>query len=181
MDLGPGSDPETTYCHVVERLNRFGLAYLHIIEGATQGPREVPGGFDLQLLRRLFKGPYIANNGYDLELVLEARRRNLADLVAFGRLYIANPDLVERLRIGARLNVPRSRNLLRRRHEGIDRLSHLDGGGALPPNGHESRRALSSALSCRGFYLLIGGRWLTGVGCDAFERHYLPRAGGEIP
>jgi N-ethylmaleimide reductase len=48
----------------------------------------------------------MANNGYDLGLALEARRRNLADLIAFGRLYIANPDLVERLRLGTRLNVP---------------------------------------------------------------------------
>ncbi len=100
------SDPAATYAYVVERLNTFGLAYIHIIEGATQGPREVPGGFDLHILRRSFKGLYIANNGYDLELALEARRRNLADLISLGRLYIANPDLVERLRIGARLNVP---------------------------------------------------------------------------
>ncbi len=100
------SDPAATYAYVVERLNTFGLAYIHIIEGATQGPRKVPGGFDLHILRRSFKGLYIANNGYDLELALEARRRNLADLISFGRLYIANPDLVERLRIGARLNVP---------------------------------------------------------------------------
>src|SRR5450830_410129 len=100
------SDPAGTYAYVVERLNSFGLAYIHIIEGATQGPREVPGGFDLQILRQSFKGLYIANNGYDLGLALEARRRNLADIISFGRLYIANPDLVERLRIGARLNVP---------------------------------------------------------------------------
>jgi N-ethylmaleimide reductase len=100
------SDPAGTYAYVVERLNAFGLAYIHIIEGATQGPREVPGGFDLQILRRSFKSLYIANNGYDLGLAIEARHRNLADLIAFGRLYIANPDLVERLRIGARLNVP---------------------------------------------------------------------------
>jgi N-ethylmaleimide reductase len=100
------SDPTGTYAYVVERLNAFGLAYIHIIEGATQGPREVPGGFDLQILRQSFKGLYIANNGYDLGLALEARRRNLADIISFGRLYIANPDLVERLRIGARLNVP---------------------------------------------------------------------------
>jgi N-ethylmaleimide reductase len=105
-DIGMDSDPEATYSLVVDRLNAFGLAYIHIIEGATQGPREVPGGFDLQILRRSFKGLTIANNGYDRELALEARRRNLADLIAFGRLYIANPDLVERLRIGARLNVP---------------------------------------------------------------------------
>jgi len=100
------SDPEGTYAYVVEQLNAFGLAYIHIIEGVTQGTREVPGGFDLQILRRAFKGRYIANNGYDLALALEARRHSLADFIAFGRLYIANPDLVERLRIGAPLNVP---------------------------------------------------------------------------
>jgi N-ethylmaleimide reductase len=77
-----------------------------MIEGATQGAREVPGGFDLQILRRAFKGLYVANNGYDLALALEARRRGLADLVCFGRPFIANPDLVERLRTGAELNVP---------------------------------------------------------------------------
>ena len=105
-DIGPDSDPEATYSYVVDRLNAFRLAYIHVIEGATQGPREVAGSFDLQILRRSFKGLYIANNGYDLELALEVRHRNLADLVAFGRLFIANPDLVERLRIGAELNVP---------------------------------------------------------------------------
>jgi N-ethylmaleimide reductase len=105
-DIGRDSDPEATYSYVVERLNPFGLVYIHVIEGATQGPREVPNGFDLQILRRAFKGLYIGNNGYDLPLALHARQRNLADLIAFGRLYIANPDLVERLRIGVRLNVP---------------------------------------------------------------------------
>jgi N-ethylmaleimide reductase len=100
------SDPAGTYFHVVERLNAFGLAYIHVIEGATQGSREVPGGFDLQILRRAFKGLYMANNGYDLALALEARRRDAADLISFGRLFIANPDLVERLRIGAPLNAP---------------------------------------------------------------------------
>jgi N-ethylmaleimide reductase len=100
------SDPAGTYAYVVERLKAFQLAYIHVIEGATQGPREVAGGFDLQILRRSFNGRYMANNGYDLRLALEARRRNLADLISFGRLYIANPDLVERLRIGAPLNVP---------------------------------------------------------------------------
>jgi len=100
------SDPAGTYTYVVEQLNALGLAYVHLIEGVTQGPREVLGGFDLHILRRSFKGLYIANNGYDLALALEARRRNFADFISFGRLYIANPDLVERLRIGARLNVP---------------------------------------------------------------------------
>jgi N-ethylmaleimide reductase len=100
------SDPAGTYFYVVERLNAFGLAYIHVIEGATRGSREVPGGFDLQILRSAFKGLYMANNGYNLALALEARRRDAADLISFGRLFIANPDLVERLRIGAPLNAP---------------------------------------------------------------------------
>lgn len=107
-DLALDSDPESTYGYVVERLSNFGLAYLHMIEGITQGSRDVPGGFDLMALRRDFVGPYVANNGYDLDLALEARRTDRADLIAFGRLYIANPDLVERLRSGAPLNVPDS-------------------------------------------------------------------------
>ena len=97
------SNPAATYTYAVAGLNAFDLAYIHVIEGNTQGPRHVPDSFDLQILRRTFKGP---NNGYDRELALDARRRNLADLVSFGRLFIANPDLVERLRIGGALNVP---------------------------------------------------------------------------
>ena len=105
-DADLDSDPATTYGYVVRQLSQLGIAYIHVIEGVTQGTREVPGGFDLQTLRTSFKGCYIANNGYDLNLALEARRRGSADLIAFGRAFIANPDLVERLRRGAPLNVP---------------------------------------------------------------------------
>ena len=100
------SDPRTVFMAAVERLNQHHLAYMHIVEGATQGPREVPGGFDLQDLRRAFNGLYMANNGYDRELAFRARADNLADLIAFGRPYIANPDLVERLRAGLPLAEP---------------------------------------------------------------------------
>jgi N-ethylmaleimide reductase len=97
------SDPMGTYGTLVERLNRFGLAYLHCIEGATQGSREEVPGFSFQRLRRMFRGLYMANNGYTRELALKARREDLADLVCFGRPFIGNPDLVERLRTGAPL------------------------------------------------------------------------------
>lgn len=100
------SDPAGTYGYVVDCLNELDLAYIHVIEGTTHGAREMPGGFDLQALRGAFKGLYMANNGYDLELALAARQRNRADLISFGRLYIANPDLVGRLRCGAPLNIP---------------------------------------------------------------------------
>ncbi|MEM5371264.1 alkene reductase [Paraburkholderia azotifigens] len=102
----PDRDPLNTYRYVVERLNALGLGYIHIIEGVTQGPRDVPGGFDYAALRNAFRGCYIANNGYDWHLAIEACEEGRADMVAFGRLFIANPDLVERLRLNAPLNEP---------------------------------------------------------------------------
>ncbi len=98
------SNPRALFSYAVEQLNRFGLAYLHLVEGATGGPREVEGGFDLQELRKLFKGVYMANNGYDLELANTARQYDYADLIAFGKPFISNPDLVERLHRDAPLN-----------------------------------------------------------------------------
>lgn len=98
------SDPETLFSYVVQQLNAFGLLYLHLVEGVTGGPREVEGGFDLQRLRKLFNGLYIANNGYDRDLAISARQQGLADLIAFGRPFISNPDLVARLKLDAPLN-----------------------------------------------------------------------------
>jgi N-ethylmaleimide reductase len=97
------SDPRAVFLAATKVIDELGLVYLHVVEGATGGPRDVPGGFDLQELRRAFRGLYMANNGYDLALAETARRENLADLIAFGRLFIANPDLVARLRAGAPL------------------------------------------------------------------------------
>ncbi len=104
-DIGD-SNPEPLYLSLVEQLNPFGLAYLHVIEGETRGERHPAGGFDLQSLRRAFKGLYVANNNYTLELALEARAKDLADLICFGRPFISNPDLVARLRAGAPLAEP---------------------------------------------------------------------------
>ena len=104
-DIGD-SNPKPVFEEAVRVINRFDLAYMHLVEGATQGPREVPGGFDLQLLRRTFKGMYMANNGYDLNLAMRARATGAADLIAFGRPFIANPDLVARMKDGAALTEP---------------------------------------------------------------------------
>ncbi len=105
-DSVPDPDPMRTCRHVVERLDALGLAYIHVIQGETQGPRDVPGGFDYAAPRNAFRGRYIANNGYDRCLAIEACAQGRTDLVAFGRLFIANPDLVERLRLDAPLNEP---------------------------------------------------------------------------
>jgi N-ethylmaleimide reductase len=101
-DIGD-SNPEPLYLSLIKQINPYRLAYIHVIEGDTQGERHPADGFDLQKLRRAFQGAYIANNGYDLDLAIETLDEKRADLICFGRPYIANPDLVERLRTGAPL------------------------------------------------------------------------------
>jgi N-ethylmaleimide reductase len=98
------SDPMATFSHAVSVASGFGLGYLHFVEGQTGGTRDLPPGADLGALRGLFKGAYMANNSYDRALAEAAVASGAADLVAFGRPFIANPDLVERLRRNAPLN-----------------------------------------------------------------------------
>ena len=97
------SNPQPLFDHIVDGLSALGLVYLHVIEGATGGPRDI-APFDYASLRKRFKGAYMANNGYDLELATKVLAANAADLIAFGKPFISNPDLVERLRRGAPLN-----------------------------------------------------------------------------
>ena len=99
------SNPQALFAYLIEELNKRGIAFIHFIEGATGGPRDVPG-FDFAWARQAYKGTYIANNGYTREMAIEAVESGHADAVAFGRLYIANPDLVQRLQQNAPLNVP---------------------------------------------------------------------------
>jgi N-ethylmaleimide reductase len=96
------SDPQAQFNHIVEQLDALGIGYLHVVEGATGGPRDV-APFDFDALRRRFRNTYIANNGYDAELASTRLAEGKADLIAFGRPFIANPDLVERLKAGAPL------------------------------------------------------------------------------
>ena len=99
------SHPQALFGHLVEQLDQRGIAFLHVVEGATGGPRDLPG-FDYAGARQAFKGAYIANNGYDRQMAIDAVESGRADAVAFGRQYIANPDLVQRLKQGAALNQP---------------------------------------------------------------------------
>ena len=100
------SDPASVFGFAVEKLSRLAPVYIHVVEGATGGDRNFGGAFDFPALRKRFHGTYIANNGYSLDLATEAIERGRADLIAFGKLFIANPDLVTRLRNGAPLAVP---------------------------------------------------------------------------
>jgi N-ethylmaleimide reductase len=92
------TDPARTFGYAAETLSRFGLAYLHIVED--------PGSFDWAELKRRFRGPYMANNGYDRARANAVLAEGRADLVSFATPYIANPDLAERLRRGAPLATP---------------------------------------------------------------------------
>jgi len=96
------SDPQAQFDYIVDQLDALGIVYLHVVEGATGGPRDV-APFDFDSLRRSFKNTYIANNGYSLDLATARLAEGKADLFAFGRPFIANPDLVERLKAGAPL------------------------------------------------------------------------------
>ena len=102
-------DPQPLFDYVVRQLAPLQLAYLHLIEGSTGGPREVEGRpFDYQRMLHAWRdagarGAWMVNNSYDKPLAEQALAHG-ADLVAFGRPFIANPDLVERLRRNAPLN-----------------------------------------------------------------------------
>lgn len=99
------SNPEALFTALVAALNPLKLAYLHVVEGATRGPRDVPGGFDLGKLRTLFNGLYMGNNGYTRELATSRLASGAVDLVAFGRPFISNPDLVQRFKLGLPLTL----------------------------------------------------------------------------
>ena len=101
-DIGQDSDPQALFNHVAERLAPLKLAYVHVIEGSTGGPRD-HAAFDYDALRQRYQqghpqGVWIVNNGYDRQMATDVLAQGRADAVAFGRPFIGNPDLVKRLR-----------------------------------------------------------------------------------
>ncbi|QXD14282.1 alkene reductase [Rhodocaloribacter litoris] len=102
-------DPAATFTYVARRLNAYGLAYLHVIrepEDVVLAFREGRRLHAPELLRPHFDGPLIAAGGYTPETAEQVLRDGHADLIAFGRLFIANPDLPRRIAEGAPLNEP---------------------------------------------------------------------------
>jgi N-ethylmaleimide reductase len=104
-DAAPDSDPQALHEQVLRMLAPFKLAYLHVVEGQTGGARDF-APFDYAALRRQFSGAWMVNNGYSRAMALQAVVSGAADLVAFGKAFIANPDLGRRLREDAPLNAP---------------------------------------------------------------------------
>ncbi|WP_126147033.1 alkene reductase [Synechococcus elongatus] len=105
------SDPVGLFSYVAQMLNPYNLAYLHWIEPRWDKAEESPDFNQLAtpVFRSLYNGPVIAAGGYSRSTAEAAIASGAADLVAFGRLYISNPDLVERFALDAPLN-PYDRN-----------------------------------------------------------------------
>ena len=95
------SDPQPLYNFLIEKLNQFNLAYLHVVENFGQ-TESAP--FDFVSLRQKFAGAYIANGGYTGQLAEQSLQNNHSDFIAFGAPFIANPDLPNRIKISATLN-----------------------------------------------------------------------------
>lgn len=104
------SAPQPLFEYLARQLAPLGLAYIHVIEGATGGSREVEGRpFDYLSFKDAYrqhggKGVWMVNNGYDGAMAEKAIASGHADMVAFGKLFISNPDLVRRLHDKAPLN-----------------------------------------------------------------------------
>ncbi|WP_160008116.1 alkene reductase [Rhizobium sp. 18055] len=104
--------PQPLFTHVIEGLAKYDLAFIHIIEGATGGDRNYQQGdkpFDYKALRAAYekaggKASWMVNNGYDRQLAIDTVENGSADLIAFGKPFISNPDLVQRLKDNAPLN-----------------------------------------------------------------------------
>ncbi len=103
-------NPEATFGYIAERLSDYGLAYLHIVNPAMEqmqnGQEPDPRALEtVKLIRKKYKGTLIMAGGFQADSAARWLREGLADLIAFGRKFIANPDLPERIRVGAPLNV----------------------------------------------------------------------------
>ena len=105
IGTGAFAEVEQQYLPLVETLSDMGLLYVHVLDHSSMGTPPVPAMLK-KSLRDAFKGPFILAGGYDATSAEKALTEKQADLIAFGRGFLANPDLVERMRANAALNVP---------------------------------------------------------------------------
>jgi len=96
---------DTFYTYLATELHRIGLVYIHLVDHSGMGAPAVPASV-VNAIREAFTGTLILSGSYDAPRAEEVLESGLADLVAFGRPFIANPDLVERLKTGAGLAQP---------------------------------------------------------------------------
>ena len=103
MPLYP--EMEADYTYLAGKLNALGLAYIHLVDHSSQGAPTVPDSIKATF-RKTFKQALILSGGYDVARAEADLAAGRADLIAFGKPILANPDLVERWKAGAALNAP---------------------------------------------------------------------------
>jgi N-ethylmaleimide reductase len=96
---------ETDYIYLTEKLNSLGLAYIHLVDHSSMGAPTVPDSIK-QAIRKIFERSLILSGGYDASRAEQDLAENKADLIAVGRPFLANPDLVERWKNDLELNAP---------------------------------------------------------------------------
>ncbi|MBO1347315.1 MAG: alkene reductase [Hormoscilla sp. GUM202] len=104
-DMG-SPDFRETFLYVAEQLDAYSLAYIHVMDGLAFGFHELGEPMSLAELRSVWKGPLMGNCGYEQSTAEAAIQEGNADLIAFGRPFISNPDLVDRFANGWPLNPP---------------------------------------------------------------------------
>ena len=104
-DMG-SPDFRETFLYAASQLNTFGLAYLHVMDGLEFGFHQLGEPMTLADFRTAFHGPIMGNCGYTAESAEAAIANGAADLIAFGRPFLSNPDLVERFANSWELNPP---------------------------------------------------------------------------
>ena len=104
-DMPPYDSMEADYRYVAQQLDARGLAYLHLVDHSAMGAPEVPASMK-SILRKTFKGTLILSGGYDAARAESDLAAGNADLIAVGRPFLANPDLVARWQTGAASNEP---------------------------------------------------------------------------
>ena len=100
------SNPQETFSYLAEGLNGLELAYLHMIERVGEPMIVPPENRFASVIRRIFKRTLILNGGYDASKANDAIRNEATDLISYGSLFLANPDLPERFKKSASLNTP---------------------------------------------------------------------------
>lgn len=106
-EMGSYDEIDETFMYLATQVNRLGLIYIHLVDHSTMGAPEVPASIKNQI-RTVFNNTLILSGGYDKERAEADIVAGRCELVAFGRPYIANPDLAGRFIENARLNVPNS-------------------------------------------------------------------------
>lgn len=104
-DLGPHDEIHEQYAKLAEGLNEVGPVYVHLVDHSAMGTPK-PDEKTVQAIRQAYKGTLILSGGYDRTRAEEDLNSGRGDLIAFGRPFLANPDLPERIRTGAPLQQP---------------------------------------------------------------------------